>query len=125
MDRNPDLAASLDLTNANRAIVDVLTTHTRHVGAALAGIEQECEGEPCTRTNGMVPLELLKLAFGPGMKAVALGGRDLTHIAGRIVGPHSNLDSVLHQPPQGTAQCVGGTRRVGSGREKLDNVLAL
>ena len=125
MHGDPDFAAGLDLTNADRVVAEVLPAHPHYIGAPLARVEQQCERQPRTRTDRVVSLELLDLALGPRVIALTFCGRHLAHVAGRVVGPHSDLYGVLHQRPQRAAQCVGGSWSVGSGREKLDNVLAL
>src|SRR5262249_25934405 len=125
MHRNPDFATGLDLTNADRVVAEVLPAYPHHVGAPLTGIEQQREGEPCARTDRMVPLELLDLALSPRVIALTLCGRHLVHVAGRVVGPHPDLNSVLHQRPQRAAQCVGGCGCGSASGEKLDHMIAL
>src|SRR5262249_46822284 len=97
---NPDFASGLDLPNADRIVAEVLTAHPHDVRSPLTGIEQEREREPGAGTNGMAPFKLLDLALGPRMIAIALGGRNLAHIAGRIIGPQPDLDRELHQRAQ-------------------------
>src|SRR5262245_59013773 len=125
MHGNPDFAAGLDLTNADRVVAEVLPPHPHYVGAPLTGIEQQRKGEACARADRMMSLELLDLALSPRVIALALSGRHLAHIAGRVLRPHSDLYGVLHQRPQRAAQCVGGPWGVGTGREKFDHMLAL
>src|SRR5262249_47636194 len=71
MHGNPDFAAGLDLTNADRVVAEMLAAHSHHVGASLPRVEQQREGEPCSGTDRMVSLELFDLALGPRVIAVA------------------------------------------------------
>src|SRR4029453_10173495 len=94
---HPDLAAGLDLANADCVLAEVLTAHPHHVGPPLSRVEQQCEGEPRARTDWVTALELLDLALGPRMIALALAGRDLAHVARGIIGAQPDLNGVLHQ----------------------------
>jgi len=120
----PHLAPGLLLSNADRAVVEVLTPYPYYVGAPLARIKQQGERQPRARTNQVAALELLDFGFGPRMITIALAARNPAYIAGGIIRPHADLDGVLHQRPQRTTQFVRRHRR-GCSSQKLDHMIPL
>src|SRR5262245_66504771 len=103
MDGNPNLAASLDLPNADCVVAEMLAPHAHNIGSPLAGIEKQRKRQSRPRADSMVALELLDLALSPTVIAVALGGHP-AHVASWIIQAKPNLDGVLHQRAQRAAQ---------------------
>ena len=99
--------------------------HSHYVRATLTGVEQQRERQPGARAHGMAMLELGDFGLGPGMIALALGGRDFAHITGGIISPQPDLYGMLHQRAQGLAQCVRRPGCIGSGSEKLNHMVTL
>lgn len=89
---NRQLGTRLELPHADHAVAHTLASDYNDVGAALPGVEQQCQGEPRASTDRVPVFELRDLLIGPTVIAVRFHA-DRFHVTGRIVGPHTDLDT--------------------------------
>lgn len=123
MDRNSKFSAGLFLLEVQCAVTFVLRPHADDVAAALAGIDQQRQCQPCTRTEGMVPLELGDFSVRPAMVAGTLDANSL-HVTCGVVPALIDIHRVPQHGPQHPAQGVGNIGLVGITSHQPNDVLA-
>src|SRR5262245_43899026 len=73
----------------------------------------------------MARLKLSDLGLRPSVKTQFRLGPQRLDIPRGIIGPHADLDRVLHQGPQCFEQPVSALWLIGAGGHELDDVLTL
>src|SRR5215470_6203069 len=109
MNWNREFDPGFGLLHMKCAVPDVLAAHSKHVGPALARIEQQCKGQAWLQSDWVHSLELRDFIVRPAMVTIRLDPHR-THISGRVVDSQSGINGVLHHRSQYLAQAV---RRIG------------
>lgn len=90
------VGAGLGLADVKHAITQVLAAHPHHVGAALAGIKQQVQGQPGTAARLVLGIEGFDLLLRPRPIA-GRAGAQLADAKARIIRPHPDFQRMTHQ----------------------------